>query len=165
MSIDPKQIARWDEMGNKLESFLKTRIPATEEEGRFFHIVSAIAGDAIPNYWMLRDAYLKNQQLRVAWACRNLLELAVFSEFVIESANNAKEFAEDRLIDGYQIALLLRTLEDWEKDDGAVSYVSPIVEEYVQQLNAEHVTRTQFHKVESIAKGELKKEFSSINRL
>src|SRR5665213_101660 len=72
---------------------------------------------------------------------------------------------QDRLIDGYQIALLLRTLEDGEKDDGAVSYVSPIVEEYVQQLNAEHVTRTQFHKVESIAKGELKKEFSSINRL
>jgi hypothetical protein len=165
MPIDPNQIVRWDQMGIELESFLQACIPTTEEEGKFFHVVTAIAGDAIPNYWMLRDAYSKDQQDRVAWACRNLLELAVFAEFVVESATNAKEFAEDRLIDGHQIALQLQNLEAWEKSDETVSHVVPIVQGYVQQMKAEHITRTQFHRVENIAKGELKKEFSTVNRL
>jgi hypothetical protein len=165
MSIDSDKIARWDKMANELQSFMQALVPNTEEEGKFFHVVTAIAGDAIPNYWMLRDAYTKDQQARVAWACRNLLELAVFAEFVVESAANAKEFAEDRLIDGHQIALLLKNLEDCEKSDEAVSRVAPIVQKYVQQMKAEHITRTQFHRVETIVKGDLKKEFSAINRL
>src|ERR1035437_4790702 len=165
MPIDPKQLARWDQMGTELESFLQACMPTTEEEADFLLVVTAIAGDAIPNYWMLRDAYSKDQQGRVAWACRNLLELAVFAEFVVESATNAKEFAEDRLIDGHQIALLLRNLEDWEKVDETVSHVVPIVQGYVQQMKAEHITRTQFRRVENIAKEDLKKEFSTVNRL
>jgi hypothetical protein len=165
MPIDPKQLARWDQMGTELESFLQACMPTTEEEADFLLVVTAIAGDAIPNYWMLRDAYSKDQQSRVAWACRNLLELAVFAEFVVESDTNAKDFAEDRLIDGHQIALLLRDLEDWEGVNKTVSHVAPIVQRYVQQMKAEHITRPKFHRVEHIVKGELKKEFNTVNRL
>jgi hypothetical protein len=89
MTIDPKTMAKWDEMTHRFEAFMQALTPTTEEEGRFYHIVSAIGGTAVPNYWMLRDAHSRDQQDRVAWACRNLLELAIFPEFVIASDANA----------------------------------------------------------------------------
>jgi len=107
----------------------------------------------------------RDQQNRVAWACRNLLELAVFAEFVIASEVNATQFAEDRLIDGHQIACLLLKMEEWEGVDQAQSNVGPLIAEHVSMMNAEHITRKDFTTVASMATGELKKEFSAVNRL
>ena len=165
MTIDPKTIAKWDDMARRFEAFMQALISATEEEGRFYHIVSAIGGMAIPNYWMLRDAHSQDQRDRAAWACRNLLELAVFTEFVIASEANATLFAEDRLIDGHQIACLLLKMEEWEGVDQAQSNVGPLVAEHVRMMAAEHITRKDFTPVASMATGELKKEFSAVNRL
>lgn len=165
MAIDPKKIAQWDDMAHRFQTFMQALTPTTEEEGRFYHIVSAIGGAAIPNYWMLRDAHSKDQQGRVAWACRNLLELAVFAEFVIGSEANATRFAEDRLIDGHQIASLLLKMEEWEGVDQARSNVAPLITEHVNMMDAEHITRKDFTPVASMTTGELKKEFSVVNRL
>lgn len=165
MTIDPKTIARWDDMAQRFQAFMQALTPATQEEGRFYHIVSAIGGAAIPNYWMLRDARSKDQQDRVAWACRNLLELAVFAEFVIGSEANTTRFAEDRLIDGHQIACLLLKMEEWEGVDQARSNVGPLITEHVDMMDAEHITRKDFTPVTSMTTGELKKEFSVVNRL
>jgi hypothetical protein len=65
MTIDPKTIAKWDDVARRFEAFMQALTPTTEGEGRFYHIVSAIGGTAIPNYWTLRDAHSKDQQDRV----------------------------------------------------------------------------------------------------
>jgi hypothetical protein len=165
MSLDPDQIARWDTTAHELHLFMQSLVPSTEEEGKFFHVVTAIAGSAIPNYWKLHEAYSEDQQHVAAWACRNLLELAAFAEFVLESAQNATEFAEDRLLDGQEIAVLLGTLERWETSPAHPTSLDPIIDQYAQQMKAEGVTRKKFHRVSDIAKGALKKEFDTMNKL
>jgi hypothetical protein len=128
--------------------------------------VVAIAGTAVPNYWMLREAYSKDQQDRVAWTCRNLLELAVFAQFVVASESNMKEFAEDRLIDGHQIATLLSKMEEWVGGTAhAQNSVGPLIAEHVKMMDAEHITRRRFTSVADIATGTLKHEFSAVNQL
>jgi len=166
MTIDSHTLARWDEMPEKLSSFLRAFSPSTDEEGQFYHAVSAIAGSAIPNYWMLRGAHLDDQQDRVAWTCRNLLELAVFAEFVVASTSNMKEFANDRLIDGHQIAALLFKMEEWVGGTAhAQNSVGPLIEEHEKMMGAERITRRRFTPVAEIATGTLKQEFSAVNRL
>ena len=49
-------------------------------------------------------------QVTLAWACRNLLEIAVFSKYVLLSEKNAMEFAADRLIDALEIGVTLKKL-------------------------------------------------------
>jgi hypothetical protein len=115
---------------------------------------------------VLREAYFEDQQDRVAWACRNLLELAVFAEFVIESKGNLRKFAEDRLIDGYQIARLLFEMEEWEGGTAhAQNSVGPLIDEHLTMMAPEQITRKRFNRVEDIATGKLKKEFSAMNQL
>lgn len=166
MTIDSHTLAQWDEMATRLSSFMQTLSPATEDEGRFCHIVVAIAGTAIPNYRMLREAYSKDLQDRVAWTCRNLLELAVFAQFVVASESNMKEFAEDRLIDGHQIATLLFKMEEWVGGTPhAQNSVGPLIAEHAKMMDAEHITRRRFTSVADIATGTLKQEFSAVNQL
>ena len=166
MTVDPHTLAQWDEMVPRLEGFMKTLAPVTEDEDRFYHIVSAISRSAIPNYWALRDAYSNDQQHLVAWACRNLLELAIFAQFVVASQSNMKSFAEDRLIDGHQIASLLFKMEEWVGGTAhAQKSVGPLIDEHVKMMNAEDVTRARFISVADVATGTLKKEFSSVNQL
>jgi hypothetical protein len=100
-TITPELIAKWDEHTARFVSFMKDLNPTTEQEGRFYHIVTAIANEGINNYWSVREAYVRDDEALVAWSCRNLLELAIFAEFVVASEQNAREFSEDRLIDGH----------------------------------------------------------------
>src|SRR3954451_10065020 len=102
-----------DRMAHELDRFMQAVRLTTPEEGTFYHVLTAIAASAIPNYWMMRDAHTQDQQYRVAWGCRNMLELAIFAEFVLKSEKNVRGFTEDRLFDGIQIARMLFTMEEW----------------------------------------------------
>jgi len=154
-------------MAERLHSFMQAiETPTTEEEGSFYHVLTAISGSAIPNYWMMLDAYTKDQQYRVAWACRNMLELAVFAEYVVASGKNFNDFADDRLLDGIQIARMLFTMEEWAGGKAhAESVVGPIIKEHEVMISASGMTRTRYLNVADIATGELKKEFGTVNKL
>jgi hypothetical protein len=155
-----------DTMAHRLDRFMRAVKPTTEEEGSFYHVVTAIAGFAIPNYWMMRDAHSQDQQYRVAWGCRNMLELAVFAEFVLASEKNCREFAEDRLFDGHQIARMLFTMEEWVGGAShAQNVVGPLIKEHEDMMKAAQITRTSYHRVADIATGELKKEFGTVHKL
>ena len=45
-----------------------------------------------------------------SWACRNLLELSIFTKYISLSEKNAKRFVDDRLIDGIE---LFESFEAW----------------------------------------------------
>ena len=72
----------------EFEAFMRPLFPSDEESGRFFHVVSALSGAATSNYRALRKAYLEDDQTLVAWSCRNLLEIAIFTRFALSSREN-----------------------------------------------------------------------------
>jgi hypothetical protein len=50
----------------------------------------------------LKAGFTKNTGM-LAWACRDLLELNIFIQYVLHSKSNLQRFLSDRLIDGIQI--------------------------------------------------------------
>ena len=62
-------------------------------------------------YQHLRLGFVNNDNPHMAWGCRSLLELHVFTRYALLSGANARKFAADRLIDGRDIAKALIGLE------------------------------------------------------
>jgi hypothetical protein len=109
MTITPQMIQAWDRSFAVCESSL-CAIPRPNDEasGKFYHIMSVLTDAARSNYHELRKANDRDDQIMMAWACRNLLEIAVFSKYVLLSEVNASEFAADRLIDAAEIGHALK---------------------------------------------------------
>src|ERR1700729_406966 len=103
MSIAPELVKQADEAFREFDAFTRSLRPTDEETGRFYHIFTALSDATKTNYATLRKAFEDDEQTWMAWSCRNLLEIAIFSKFAISSKANADEFAADRLIDGLQI--------------------------------------------------------------
>lgn len=94
----------------KLRHFGSTLKPVDEKNGWFFQIVFELIDSALSNYQHLKTGYKNKDDHMLAWACRNL-ELAIFMKYVLISEADARRFAEDRLIDGCEIIVSLKSLE------------------------------------------------------
>lgn len=81
----------------------------------------------------------------MAWACRNLLEIAIFSRFVLISPEKAKQFTDDRLIDGPEIAKGLRKLEEDARKLGS----RLAVQAHLGQLPLDEMTGETLNKKQS----------------
>jgi hypothetical protein len=134
------------------------------------------------NYAKLGTALTEDDQVQLSWACRNLLEIAIFSKYVLISAEKATEFADDRLIDALQIGIALKKLEqDARKtrqslqtkngDDGqptpdVSTDADAIIEDYRKQLQEAGVSREKPLRVSDLAKTVgLNDEYEAINKL
>jgi hypothetical protein len=182
MALDSKQIQGFDDDLATLDRRLRAMpAPSDEESGRFCDTMLVLVNAAKDNYGKLRGALTKDDQVHMAWACRNLLEIAIFSKYVLLSPENAAEFAGDRLIDGLQIGVALRKLEEDARKarlsapdgnhDGLQSQndpfdADPIIEEFTKQLEDAGVSRRTPLRMNDLAKVvDLKDEYEAMNKL
>jgi hypothetical protein len=84
------------DVGNSLK-------PIDDANYYFFEIVRELVDAAIKNFTELRRGYVAGNLNLIAWASRNLLELTVFTRYVLKSGANALRFGDDRLIDGCEL--------------------------------------------------------------
>ena len=75
----------------------------------FASLLFCILSSCLREYKHLKIGYQKYTGLE-AWACRNLLELNIFTQYVLLSETNARRFIGDRLIDGTDI---FQSSKDW----------------------------------------------------
>jgi hypothetical protein len=166
MSIEPELVEKADDAIRRFDTFTRSLSPTDEETGRFYHIVSALSDGAKSNYIALRGAFDRDQQVLMAWSCRNLLELAIFTKFVIGSKKNADEFAEDRLIDGLQIGKSLKDLEAHLNPGLATSEFDVVIEKFATQMKAEGITRSRFHTVKELAgRVGMEEQYNTMNKV
>ena len=111
MSLEPGLVEPTEDRFQKLTVLIGRLRPTDDKTGRMFHVVYALGDSAKTNYLTLRKALDTADQTLSAWSCRNLLELSIFTQFVLMSKNNADQFVEDRLIDGHEMAVALRELK------------------------------------------------------
>jgi hypothetical protein len=64
----------------------------------------------LTEFQKLKAGFTKNTGM-LAWACRNILELNIFIQYVLCSKSNLKRFLGDRLIDGIEI---FETFKAWQ---------------------------------------------------
>lgn len=166
MPIDPQVILGSDRLSTEFESFLVGLAPTDEKTGRFYHIVTSIGVAALSNYRMLRAAFEEDQQTHMAWSCRNLLELAIFAKYTMESEPNALDFAADRLIDGLQMAEALKDLEATLNPALQSSPFDALSARFTLQIQQEGITRTSFKKTSDLASlVGLQGEYRAVNKV
>ncbi len=75
----------------------------------FASLLFCLISSSLREYKHLKIGYEKYTGLE-AWACRNLLELNIFTQYILLSEANARRFIGDRLIDGTDI---FQSSKDW----------------------------------------------------
>lgn len=75
----------------------------------FANLLTCLLDSTIREYRHLKIGLEKDTGLE-AWACRNPLELNIFTKYVLASEADARRFIGDRLIDGIQI---FKSFQDW----------------------------------------------------
>jgi hypothetical protein len=166
--MTPDEHAKYDSLLTEFQKWAPAALDSsqvtTDEEDNFCPIAVALCKAAEQNYKDLQNAYDRQDQVRAAWTCRNLMEIALYMKFVLQSEENANEFAEDRLIDASDAAIALKkVLAELNESDPSLEAT---IERIKKQMVSEGVTRTTFRSAKFMAKQlNLKVEYENMNRL
>jgi hypothetical protein len=140
--------------------------PADVQSGWFYHLIIDLMKATLSAYEQLVAYYNANNYKLLAGACRNLLELAVFTKYVLLSEASARRFCEDRLIDGYEIFEALKNLElhydananTTALDDAMLTMKATMAEEKV-------TARSHLNLRDLLVQVEMKEEYDTLNRV
>lgn len=167
MSIDPELVRQWDDAFREFDAFTRSLSPTDEETGRFYHVASALSDAAKTNYRDLRKGFEEDEQTLMAWSCRNLLELAIFTKFALSSKANADEFAAHRLIDGLHIGISLKKLELYLNPGLTASTLDAVVEAFERQIRDEGINPNKRYLTAGdwASKVGMQEEYSTMNKV
>jgi hypothetical protein len=147
------------DVGNSLK-------PIDDTNYYFFEIVRELVDAAIKNFTELRRGYVAGNLNLIAWASRNLLELTVFTKYVLKSGANARRFGDDRLIDGWELIVSLRDLEHFYDPSAPTPGLDDALKRMEDQKAAENVTATRHLETSVLAREVgMEQEFRSMNRV
>jgi hypothetical protein len=163
----PELIRIADKTAESLRASLARFFPSlNEESGSFFHICSVLTEGAVENYRVLRGGLLSQDQTACALRCRNLLEISIFTQYVLLSKQNAQAFSEDRLIDGRQLAMSLKELELSLNPHLVESQFEGKISEFTEKIHREGVTRPSYTTTRTMARAlQVEVEYNRINSL
>jgi hypothetical protein len=150
MQVTDAELTLTDQSFAEIREFgisLQNREP---EEMWFANLITALLNSTLREYNHLKIGLRKDTGL-LAWACRNLLELYIFTQFVLISEENARRFIGDRLVDGIQI---FESFRKWHLMIDAGADTSP-EEETVRlaraQMTTEGMTEEKFLETRKLA--------------
>jgi hypothetical protein len=127
--IDPEDIEALDEAFATVRAFAAEVRQSPSEAEWFSGVLAALLEAASDEYRHLKLG-LRHSTGMLAWACRNLLELNIYTQYVLQSESNARRFALNRVADGIDTFDAFQT---WLARNDA-SLVPPEVDAALQQL-------------------------------
>jgi len=159
-------IERIEKVFVQLKQFGNELKPADEKNGWFFQIVFELIDATLSNYDQLKIGYNHKNSHMLAWACRNLLELAIFTKFVLICEANARRFAEDRLVDGCDIITALKALELHIDPKSDTTLLDDALARMQAQMAIEGVTAKRYLNTGTLADTVgMKEEYLCMNRV
>ena len=129
------QLPDGDAIYRKLLALGNSLKPVDDAKYFFFEVVRELVDATLTNYRELRRGYTEDNFPLIAWGCRNTLELAIFTRYVLKSVSNAQRFAHDRLIDGCELLIALKDLERHLEPDAS----TPALDDALERMQAERV--------------------------
>ena len=155
-----------DELAAKLLEIGNALKPVDDGDYYFFEVVRELVDASLTNYQALRRGFVEYDYSLLAWACRNLLELTIFLKFALLSGENARRFADDRLVDGVEMLTALRNLELHYDAQASTATLDDALRRMNAQITAENVTASGHLKVRDLAEDVgLKEDYASVNRV
>jgi hypothetical protein len=147
------------------ESSLNPTDVTDKESLGFCRVALALCVAAESNYESLRDAYDRDDQTMTAWYCRNLLEIAIYLLYSLQSKAKAKEVSDDRLIDALDIVQTLKKMEAELNPTVPESELDASVQVCLRLLADEGITRRKYRHVRELAIDvNLRSEYDRMNK-
>jgi hypothetical protein len=141
-------------------------VPTIASQGEVFHVLTSLAIAARANLVELLRAYYAGDQPGTASACRNLLEVCIFTKYVLRSRADLREFAADRLIDGLQLAKGLKSIEEHLNPGAETSIVDKLIGVFEAQLLSENIHRPNYLRMDKLADGVgMKTQYLTLNQV
>ena len=129
--IEPEEIEALDEAFATVRTFAGEVRESVSEAEWFRDVAAALLDAAAAEYRHLKLG-LRHSAGLLAWACRNLLELHIYTQYVLQSESNARRFERNRVADGIDT---LEAFQTWlARNDPAL--VPPEVDAALQDLCA-----------------------------
>jgi hypothetical protein len=155
-----------DKLARKLLALGNSLKPIDDANFYFFEIVRELVDAVLKNFHELRHGSVSNNLNLTAWASRNLLELTVFTRYVLKTGTNARRFGDDRLVDGCELIIALRDLERHYAPNAPTPGLDDALKRLEDQKVAENVTATKHLDTGALAKEVgMEQEFRSMNRV
>ncbi len=169
LNLPPVQLMQTDIAFARLKTFgssLKPGDASDAEDNWFFQIIFELIDTTLTNYDHLKTGYSSNNDHLLAWACRNLLELTVFAKYVLISEENARRFAQDRLIDGCDIIRSLKALELHLDPQSNTAPLDAALAGFQAQMVSEGVTAQRYLSTSVLAGNVgMREEYDCMNRV
>jgi hypothetical protein len=129
----------------------------------FAHTLVSLLSSVLREYDHLKTGYRDDQTLLI-WACRNLLELKVFVQYVLQSGANAQKFYGDRLVDAIDI---FKSLGKWKLERGYEANPEwlEIIAGFEREKDAEGITTTGYLNTKVLADSLPENGFGPLNRI
>ncbi len=149
----------------QFREFGKSLTPLDNKTVWFCNLLVSLINSVLLEYHYLKIGYEKRTMV-LAWACRNLLELDVFTKYVLVSEANARRFIGDRLIDGNDIFTSLRMLQLHLNPNSDVTLIDQTVAAAKTQMATEGITASKYLATSSLAKAVgMKEDYACMNRV
>ncbi|MGA2883379.1 MAG: hypothetical protein ABSG13_30915 [Bryobacteraceae bacterium] len=131
----------------------------------FFNTITVLLRALRREYHYLNIGYTKDGRL-LAWACRNLLEIHLFTEYSLRSEAHARAFTDDQIVDALDIFSAFKTWIMSGDPNGTTPILDTTLVEMKQAKAQLGVTRTRYLRTEDIA-SELKRhdEYKHFNKV
>ena len=97
--IQPEDLEALDEAFAGVRAFADEVRRMPSDPAWFRDLLAALLEGAPSGYRLLKLG-LRHSTSLLAWAGRNLLELNIYTQYVLQSESNARRFAENRVADG-----------------------------------------------------------------
>lgn len=131
----------------------------------FKNILLCFLSALLREYRSLVVGFKKSTPL-LAWACRNMLELNIYTKYVLLSGSNAKDFADDRWIDAIEV---FSSFHRWIRFHDPAA-VTPELDQTIANFHLgkakQGVTRTKYLRTQDMAAAaNLSEEYQHTNKV
>lgn len=149
----------------QFQEFHRSLTTASTKTEWFRHVLSRLSELTLREYKVLENSDRESINY-AAWSARNLLELDIFTSYVLVSEVNAKRFYDDRLVDADQLFTAFKDFQVHLNPQSDVSALDKILKLIAETKKKEGVTYTKFLQASELAKQVGKDvEFSKMNKI
>ena len=117
----------------------------------FYNMVIRLVHSMLKHQHHLTVGYQKSTLL-LAWACRNLLELDIITQYCLVSPQNGKDFVDDMWIDGIEIFEAFKKRFQAIEPDEQTLELDETIANYRAEKAKRGLTRNKFLDVKELAK-------------
>ncbi len=116
----------------------------------FMNNLICLLNALLREYRSLRVGFTKSTPL-LAWACRNMLELNIYTKYILLKGSNAKDFVDDMWIDAVEIFSSFRTWMRFHNRGGTTPELDQTIANFQAEKAKQGIARTKYLRAQDMA--------------